>query len=151
MADHKDTIARPAKLYTPRLLALSADLALFPLIPPYQYSAQARSRTCGSVLDVGLNLDDDACVSAVGLQVTACAIGQSSAAIMAHSIKGRAASYVPNVCLAIEAWLRGDGELPDWPGFDALEPARAHPGRHDALLLPWRGAAKALSTGTVSS
>jgi NifU-like protein involved in Fe-S cluster formation len=137
--------ARPAKLYTPRLLALSAQLAEFPLAGPYQYQAEARSRTCGSTLDIGLDCGADGRVDAIGLQVTACAIGQSSAAIMAASAIGRRSFDLPATCTAIEAWLRGEGGLPDWPGFDALEPALPHPGRHDALLLPWRAATTALS------
>ncbi len=147
---------RPAKLYSPRLLALSATLADFPLEKHYPFTAEARSRTCGSTLEIGLDCDGQNTVSGVGMQVTACAIGQSSAAILAASVKGRSAVDVPATLIAIEAWLRGEGALPDWPGFDALEPALPHTGRHDALLLPWRAAAKALSavalsTGTVSS
>jgi hypothetical protein len=45
----------------------------------------------------------------------------------------------------IAAWLGGDAPLPDWPGLAALAPARAHPGRQEALLLPWKAAAQALS------
>ena len=142
---------RPAKLYTPELLALSAGLAEFPLTPHYQFTAETRSRTCGSTLEIGLDCGADGKIERIGLQVTACAIGQSSAAILAKSAKGRPSFDLPATCTAIEAWLRGEGAMPDWPGFDALAPALNHAGRHDALMLPWRAASIALSTGTVSS
>jgi hypothetical protein len=40
----------------------------------------------------------------------------------------------------------GEKLLPDWPGFDALEPARDHTGRHGALLMAWTAMTQALST-----
>lgn len=142
---------RSAKLYTPRLLALSAGLAEFPLVSRYEFNAEARSRTCGSSIKIGFDCSADDRVDRIGMQVTACAIGQSSAAILAQSAKGRGKGEFQTMCDAIDAWLKGEGAAPDWPGFDALEPALDHAGRHGALMLPWRAAAEALSTGTVSS
>jgi len=40
--------------------------------------------------------------------------------------------------------------LPDWPGLDAIEAARAFPGRHGAMLLPWQAALAALSSERAS-
>jgi NifU-like protein involved in Fe-S cluster formation len=134
-----------AKLYTPRLLALSASLADYPLDDALPLHGQARSRTCGSTIELGLAADHTGRVEKVGMQVSACAVGQSSAAIMAQGIGGRFSADVEEALAAIEAWLAGEGALPDWPGFDALAPAQAHPGRHDALLMPWRAAREALS------
>lgn len=138
---------RSAKLYTPRLLSLSAQLADFPFDAPFDLSAEARSRTCGSMLELGLDFDEAAKVDRIGMQVSACAVGQSSAAVLALSAKGRAPADFTAVHAAIKTWLAGDGSLPDWPGFDALEPALDHPGRHGALLLPWNAAVQALSSG----
>jgi hypothetical protein len=45
----------------------------------------------------------------------------------------------------LERWLAGEGDLPAWSGIGALAPARDHPGRHGALLLPWKAACEALS------
>ena len=35
--------------------------------------------------------------------------------------------------------------MPDWPDLEMLAPALPYPGRHGAILLPWRAAADALS------
>lgn len=138
--------ASSAKLYTPRLLALSAQLADFPLSGPFEHNAQARSRTCGSVIVLGVDLATDGGVARIGMQVTACAVGQSSAAVMAQDALGRSARDLAATRAGIAAWLAGEGPLPDWPGFDALEPALLHKGRHGALLLPWNAMTQALSS-----
>lgn len=139
------------KLYTPRLLALSAELARFPLSGSFDYQAEARSRTCGSTIEVGANLDATGRVANTGMQVTACAVGQSSAAIMALSAERVTADAFTTALDEIEAWLAGEGVLPTWPGFDALEPALDHKGRHGALLLPWKAMVDALSSAPTPS
>jgi NifU-like protein involved in Fe-S cluster formation len=134
-----------SKLYTPQLLALATGLAEFPLSDDLPLRAEERSRTCGSVIALGLALDDHGLVSGVGMTISACAIGQASAAVMAQGIRGDIPGAVVVTAEALERWLAGEGELPHWRGIDALAPARDHPGRHGALLLPWKAACKALS------
>jgi NifU-like protein involved in Fe-S cluster formation len=134
-----------SRLYTPQLLSLATGLAEFPLSDVLPLRAEERSRTCGSVIALGLALDDHGCVCAVGLQMSACAIGQASAAVMAQGIRGEIPGAVVLTAETLERWLAGEGELPHWRGIDALAPARDHPGRHGALLLPWKAACKALS------
>lgn len=135
-----------AKLYTPRLLSLAIELAAFPLTEDLPLTAEARSRTCGSTIMLGVLTGDGGVVERVGLQVSACAIGQSSAAIMAMDARGRTPEDFARALAAIDAWLGGEGSAPQWPGFDALEPALPHPGRHGALLLPWKAMVEALSS-----
>lgn len=138
--------APSAKLYTPRLLSLSAELANYPLTDGFQRTSEVRSRTCGSTLALGIDLDSSGNIARIGMQVTACAVGQSSAAILAVAAKGRGTTDIFASLAEIEAWLSGEGALPEWPGFDALEPALPHAGRHGALLLPWTAITRALSS-----
>ena len=137
-------------LYTPQLLALSAQLAQFPLTGDFSQKGEARSRTCGSVIELGTECGPDDIIARIGMQVTACAIGQSSAAIMAQAAIGRRAGDIAATMHGLEAWLAHQGDLPDWPGIDALAPARDHPGRHGALLLPWTAMQRALSSAPSS-
>lgn len=141
-----ETGASSSKLYTPRLLSLSAELANFPLTRTFEQAAEVRSRTCGSTLALGVDREPDGTIAKLGMQVTACAVGQSSAAVMALAAKGRSAQEFHEALAAIEAWLAGESALPEWPGFDALEPALAHAGRHGALVLPWKAMTQALSS-----
>ncbi len=139
--------AASAKLYSPALLSLATELANVPLDDSLPHRAEARSRSCGSVIMLGLALAGDGRVERIGMKVSACAIGQASAALLARSVVGSDAARIAETHAALEAWLQGAGDLPQWPGLDALAPALAHPGRHGALLLPWTAACSALSSG----
>jgi NifU-like protein involved in Fe-S cluster formation len=150
-AQAQDRPTRAGRLYTPELLGLASQLARFPLSPgddaePWSHRGEARSRTCGSVVELGVDLTEAGTIERLGLQVSACAVGQSSAAIMALVASGKARADIETAASAIEAWLAGDAPLPQWPGFAALEPARAHAGRHGALLAPWTALTRALSS-----
>jgi len=144
--------AAPAttKLYSPRLLALSAELANFPLNSDFLFAVEARSRTCGSSLKLGLACDSEGAVTRIGMQVSACAVGQGSAAILARSIQGKNSISIVGMLDQINRWFGGDGTLPDWPDFDALSAVQNHPGRHGALLLPWKAAHEVLSSGSTA-
>lgn len=139
--------SRAAKLYSPELLALATGLAQFPLRPDLPLRAETRSRTCGSAITLGLAVDDNAHVIRIGMQVSACAIGQASAMLLARNAAGAQIDDIAATAAALERWLAGEGVLPAWPGLDVLTPALAHTARHGALLLPWTAARTALSSG----
>lgn len=132
------------KLYTPELLALAVSLADHPLDGDLPMVGEAVSRTCGSTVAVGLAATADGRIERVGLRVSACAVGQSAAAIFARGAEGRSADEIEAAEVAIGAWFEG-GPLPEWPGFSAIAAAQDYPGRHGAILLPWRAARDALS------
>lgn len=139
-------MARTPPLYSPELLALATGLADYPLDPALPLRAEARSRTCGSTIAVGFELGSDGSIERVGMQVSACAIGQASAALLARGCLTVDPEQVMRISDDLARWLAGEIELPRWPGLAALVPARAHPGRHGALLLPWKAACEALSS-----
>ncbi len=145
------TGAAPAKLYSPALLGLATGLAQFPLTDDLPLRAEARSRSCGSVIALGLALREDGGIERIGMKVSACAIGQASAALLAQGSSEASPAQLRDTADALAAWLAGEGDLPTiWPGLDPLAPARDHPGRHGALLLPWKAACEALSSQNVS-
>lgn len=140
-----------AQLYTTEMLAWSATLAHFPLDNALPYRGEAHSRTCGSSLKLGLDCDGDGRISKIGFQVTACAVGQSSAALLAAAADGKTKLDITRTFAEIQDWLKHDGSLPSWPGFEILAPVVSHPGRHGALLLAWQAAGTALSNTGASS
>lgn len=140
------TAAAPAKLYSPELLALATGLADYPLDPALPLRADARARICGSTITIGFALGDDGRIERVGMQVSACAIGQASAALLARGCRAADQEHIARIADDLARWLANEGDLPRWPGLAALGPARTHPGRHDALLLPWKAACMALSS-----
>ncbi|HEU4651716.1 MAG TPA: iron-sulfur cluster assembly scaffold protein, partial [Croceibacterium sp.] len=93
-----------------------------------------------------LALDAGGRIGALGLRVRACAVGQASAAIFARHATGRDLADLRRALAALEAWLGGEGPIPDWPDLAIVAPAHAYPARHGAMLLPWKAAVAALSS-----
>lgn len=133
------------KLYTHEILGLAVALADFPSLEIAEYSATARSRSCGSTLTISLACDTKGAVSNIGLTVTACAIGQAAAVVFANQAVGRSLAQILSARTELAQWLSGQAKLPDWPDMEVLHHARDYPGRHEAILLPWRAAVEALS------
>ena len=127
-------------LYSPAFLALAVELSRYPYDADAPCQGEAVSRTCGS--SIRISFHDE--FRPLGLQVTACAVGQAAAAIFARHCGAKDPADMAGIPDAIERWLAGTSPMPDWPELELLEPARAYPGRHGAILLPWRAAADAL-------
>lgn len=132
------------RLYTPQVLGLAMALAQYPLREPFAFNGTARSAACGSAIELGLDMDDAGEVSRIGIRSAACAIGQASAAVFAQGAVGRGRGDLVAAHDALAQWLAGNAGLPDWPGLDAIAPARDYPARHGALMLPWKAALQAL-------
>ncbi|SNT00699.1 iron-sulfur cluster assembly scaffold protein [Sphingopyxis indica] len=137
-----------APLYNRDILALAVATADFPLLTDAR-RASLRAPLCGSRIIVDVDADEDGLVRGVGLHVEACALGQASAALLARHAAGRSADDLHAARDAIASWFAGEGERPDWPGFDLLAPARDYPARHGAILLPFDAAVAALESAEV--
>lgn len=135
-----------AKLYTPHLLAAAVELANYPPIEAALLHGEARSQTCGSRVAIDLVLDSANLIERVGLTVTACAIGQGSAAILARHARGCTPDALISAAHGLAAWLDGGEPAPSWPDLSLIAPARDYPARHGAMLAPWRAAVAALSS-----
>jgi NifU-like protein involved in Fe-S cluster formation len=140
-----------AKLYTPELLGLAVELAGHPPLTQATVRGEARSPTCGSTLMMDVGMDGDGRIERLGLRVHACAVGQAAAAIFARHAIGRDAADIGGALQDLEDWLGGTGDLPDWPDLSLIEAAGGYPGRHGAILLPWRAALAALSSEAAAS
>ncbi|MBW8754279.1 MAG: iron-sulfur cluster assembly scaffold protein [Sphingomonadales bacterium] len=140
-------MATAATLYTPEVLALATGLAAFPWDPALPLQGEARSKSCGSTIALGLGLDAAGRIERVALRSQACAIGQAAAAIFARAAPGRDVHAIAEADEAIAAWLAGERDLPDWPGLAAIAPAQGYPARHGAIRLAWQAARACLPTG----
>ena len=136
---------RVRTLYTPEMLALATGLGAFGWDDTLPLRGEARSRSCGSRIEVALAINRVGQISALGLRPHACAVGQAAAALFAQSSHGRTAAELAESCVAIAAWLTDEGDLPDWPGIAVLDSARAYPARHAAIPLAWEAALVALA------
>lgn len=138
------------RLYTPRMLAAAVELAKVPPLTLTDRQGNARSPACGSTLDLGLTLDEEGQIADLGMMVRACAVGQAAAAVFARHAKGKNAAEIETALADLSAWLERGGEQPDWPDLDLIAPARDYPGRHGAILLPWKAASEALSSANAA-
>jgi len=134
------------RLYTPQMLSAAVELADVPPLADPALSGSARSATCGSTLEMDLALQDEMRIAKVGMSVHACAVGQAAAAIFARHAVGCDADDIQKALTNLAAWLEEEAGQPDWPDIDLIAAARDYPGRHGAMLLPWKAAIAALSS-----
>lgn len=123
-------------LYNTAILRLAAAIPNLGRLTEPDGSAVRRSPICGSQIAVDVMLDDADVVSALGLDVKACALGQASASLMSAHVQGRAAHELIATRDALNAYLEGRADSPgQWPGLDVFAAARPHKARHGSILL----------------
>jgi NifU-like protein involved in Fe-S cluster formation len=137
-----------APLYTLDILRLAASLPEPHELERVDSSATLRSLTCGSTVEVEVQVATDGRIEAISQKVHACAFGQAAAALVAWSAPGRARDDVRAALEQLSQWLSGERrDPPEWPGFEALAPARTRKSRHGAILLSLRALDAALGSG----
>lgn len=133
-----------SSLYTRDILRLATAIPNLGRLPLAQGTAERSSPVCGSRVIVDVSTDDEGRVVELGQEVSACALGQASAALMASHVAGRTPTELNEARDALAAYLSGQRDEPgDWPGLDVFSPARAFTARHGAILLPFEAAAAA--------
>jgi len=139
-----------APLYNNEILRLAAAAPYSVRLESPMASVEKRSPICGSRVTVDLDVDDNRRVSAIGMMVRACALGQASASLMAADVVGRTPDEIGRARDALAAWLAGDGPLPDWPGLDIFTPALAYRARHASIRLAFEAAAEAAASAAAA-
>ena len=131
-------------LYNTDILTLSASLKNERLDAP-NGTARKVSKLCGSWLEIDVNMDGDV-VSEVALRVQACALGQSSAAILQQGIIGACLEEITQAKDALRAMLKSDGEPPKgrFERLALLKGVKAYPARHTSTMLAFDAAAEAV-------
>jgi NifU-like protein involved in Fe-S cluster formation len=133
-----------APLYDTALLRLATTIPHLGRLAEPHGSADKRSAVCGSRVIADVRLDREGRVAALGLEVSACALGQASASLMASHAIGRTPEELAAARDALAAWLAGERDEPgDWPDLARLARALPHTGRHAAIRLPFEAAAAA--------
>jgi NifU-like protein involved in Fe-S cluster formation len=133
-------------LYSEKILTLAANIPAAPRLADPDGSARRVSRVCGSIVEVDLKLSDGV-VSAYGHSVSACALGQTSAAVVAANIVGATPDELRLVRTQMSAMLKADGAPPTgerWADLKYLEPVREYKPRHASTLLVFDAVVDAL-------
>ena len=132
-----------APLYNTEILRLAASIPFAERLADAMGTAEKRSPVCGSRVTVDVNLGADGRVSAVGMLVRACALGQASSSLLAADVIGKTPAELAAARDALAAWLAGVGDRPDWTGLDLFTPALPHTARHPSIRLAFEAAADA--------
>lgn len=131
-------------LYNTEILRLAASIPHNARLAAPMASAERRSPVCGSRVTVDVDVDEAGRITAIGLLVRACALGQASASLMAASALGRTADEIADASDALAAWLAGTAATPpDWPRLELFAPALPHSARHPSIRLAFEAAAAA--------
>jgi NifU-like protein involved in Fe-S cluster formation len=132
-------------LYSERILDLAGNARQPPRLAAPDASARKVSRVCGSVIEVDVAVRDGVIVD-YGHEISACALGQTSAAVVAREIVGTPVEEFLTVRQTMHDMLKADGAPPSgkWDDLRYLEPVRGYPARHVSTLLVFDAVAAAL-------
>ncbi|MEM7526573.1 MAG: iron-sulfur cluster assembly scaffold protein [Pseudomonadota bacterium] len=127
------------RLYSERILALAAALPHAGRLEGASGTAKRRSPLCGSTVTVDVTLDAAGRVSGFAQDVKACALGQSSAAVLGQTVVGLNRDEISAGRDQLYAMLKSDGAVPAAPfaELEALLPARDYKNRHASIMLAW--------------
>ncbi|WP_425403226.1 iron-sulfur cluster assembly scaffold protein [Hwanghaeella sp.] len=133
-------------LYNDRILDLAGSLNKQDRLDDPDASVTVTSALCGSRVKVDLKMKDGV-VSDYGQEVRACALGQSSAALMKQVVVGQTPEQIAKAAREMRAMLKENGNPPSgpWSVYEVLIPARDHRSRHASILLPFDGVEKAIA------
>ena len=123
-------------LYSQKILDLAGNARQPRRLAQPDASARKVSRVCGSVIEVDLKVKDGV-ITAYGHEISACALGQTSAAVVAREIVGTPVAEFLQVRQQMHAMLKDNGAPPSgkWDDLHYLEPVREYRARHVSTLL----------------
>lgn len=132
-------------LYSQKILDLAGNAQLPGRLTGADASARKVSRVCGSVIEVDVKVREGAIV-AYGHEISACALGQTSAAVVAREIVGTPVDEFRLVRQQMHAMLKENGAPPTgkWSDLGYLEPVRDYRARHMSTLLVFDAVVEAL-------
>jgi NifU-like protein involved in Fe-S cluster formation len=134
-------------LYSDKILEIAANQPIPGRLAEPGASARRVSRVCGSTIEVDVSLDNGI-VTAYGHEISACALGQTSAAIVATNVVGSSAEEIRLVRTQMYGMLKAEGPPPGgrWDDLKYLQPVREYKPRHTSTLLVFDALVDALDT-----
>lgn len=124
------------RIYTPKVFELAASIAASSHLTKPDATGAARSRLCGSTIEVDLQLSGRL-VTAYAHRIKACLLGRAVAAVVAREIVGTPVDELRQVSHDMRAMLSGGDHAPAgrWSDLAALAPVRTFRARHPSTLI----------------
>lgn len=133
-------------LYSEKILEIAGNQPIPGRLADADASARKVSRVCGSTIEVDIKVRDGTIVG-YGHEIQACALGQTSAAVVAANVVGASTSEFRRVRDEMTAMLKAEGPPPGgerWADLRYLEPVREYRPRHTSTLLVFEAVCAAL-------
>ena len=132
-------------LYSQKILEIAANQPIPGRLAAPDATARKVSRVCGSSIEVDLAVSDGI-ITGYGHTISACALGQTSAAIVASNIVGTPIAEFRALSEDMTAMLKSNGAPPAgrWADLAYLEPVRDYSPRHVSTLLVFDAVVEAL-------
>lgn len=125
-------------LYQKSLLRLAARASGAGRLEPRDAAATVSNPLCGDRVTIDLRCQDGR-ITALGHDVRACVLCQTSAVLIAEHGLGLDRDAARAVAEAVRRFLAApaDGPPPGWDDFAAMAPVAEVPSRHRCVLLPF--------------
>jgi NifU-like protein involved in Fe-S cluster formation len=132
-------------LYSEKILDLAGNALQPGRLAHPDASARKVSRVCGSVIEVDLVVKNGVIMD-YGHDISACALGQTSAAVVAREVVGTPVAEFLALRQTMHDMLKAEGAPPGgkWEDLKYLEPVRFYPARHMSTLLVFDAVVAAL-------
>ncbi|MDC9824530.1 iron-sulfur cluster assembly scaffold protein [Devosia sp. ZB163] len=133
-------------LYSEKILEIAGNQPIPGRLADADASARRVSRVCGSTIEVDISVTDGV-ITGYGHEIQACALGQTSAAVVATNIVGTSVEEFRRVRDEMTAMLKADGPPPAgerWSDLRYLQPVREYRPRHTSTLLVFDAVCDAL-------
>jgi NifU-like protein involved in Fe-S cluster formation len=132
-------------LYSEKILEIAANQPIPGRLATPGATARRVSRVCGSTIEVDISVQDGV-ITGYGHQISACALGQTSAAIVATNVVGASADELRLVRTQMHAMLKANGAPPSgrWDDLKYLQPVKDYKPRHTSTLLVFDAVVDAL-------
>ena len=132
-------------IYNKDVIRLAADISGIEPIENPDSVVSLRSPLCGSSIEISI-ITNNGFITEYCQKVTACALGQASASVMAKAVIGKSKKEIQAARKNTVEMLTSGTPFPegDWASLSALAPAKNAKPRHGAILLPFDAILKAL-------
>lgn len=133
------------EVYNAKILEFAGNIPRIGKLDAPDASAKAHSKLCGSTVSIDIKVEDDK-VSDYAHDVKACALGQSSASILAANIVGASSAELRALKTTMYKMLKEGGAAPEgrFGDLQFLVPVKDYRARHASTLLAFDAVVDAL-------
>jgi len=126
-----------SQLYSRKILTYAADIPHLGRLDAPDASGDAVSRLCGSEIHVDIKVDGEGRITDFAQEIKACALGQTSASIVARHVIGATRADIAAARAAMAAMLKDGAPAPEgaFAELEVLGPVKDYPARHASVLL----------------